>query len=110
VTVTLKDIGVLNRRLALEAPDEADDGAGGVIRGYVTSTTVWAHVAPLSARADVAADSPGAVLNHRIVIRRRAGLHTRHRFRDGARVYRIIAIRETGDRRFFEIDAEERQE
>jgi SPP1 family predicted phage head-tail adaptor len=110
VTATLKDVGALNRRLALEAPDETGDGAGGVIRSYISAATVWAHVAPLSAHTDVAADSLGAVLNHRIVIRRRTGLDTRHRFRDGARVYRITAIRETADRRFLEIDAEEREE
>jgi len=110
VTAPLKDIGALNRRLVLEAPDETGDGAGGVTRSYITAATMWAHIAPLSARADVTAESLGAVLNHRIVIRRRAGLDAHHRFRDGARVYRIIAIRETVDRRFLEIDAEEREE
>jgi SPP1 family predicted phage head-tail adaptor len=110
VTAPLKDIGALNRRLVLEAPDETGDGAGGVTRSYITAAMMWAHIAPLSARADVAAESLGAVLNHRIVIRRRAGLDARHRFRDGARVYRIIAVRETVDRRFLEIDAEEREE
>ena len=54
--------GDLNRRLALQAPVEADDGEGGVTRNYQTVTTLWAQVVPLAGLADVAADSLGAVL------------------------------------------------
>ena len=38
--------GDLNRRLVLEAPAEADDGAGGVTRLYEVVTTLWAQVVP----------------------------------------------------------------
>jgi hypothetical protein len=31
-----------------------------------------------------------------------------HRFSDGARIYRIVAIRDRDDRRFIEIDADVR--
>ncbi len=41
--------GDLNRRLVLEAPAEADDGAGGVTRLYEVVTTLWAQVVPRSA-------------------------------------------------------------
>jgi hypothetical protein len=41
-------------------------------------------------------------------MRARSGMTTRHRFRDGARIYRIIAVRESADRRFVAIDAEVR--
>jgi len=54
--------GDLNRRLALQAPVELDDGSGGVTRTYATVTTLWAQVLPLSANADVSADSAGATL------------------------------------------------
>jgi head-tail adaptor len=50
------------------------------------------------------------VLRRRIVIRARSGIGTRHRLHDGARVYRIVAVRESADRRFLEIDAEERED
>ncbi len=102
--------GDLNRRLALQAPVEADDGEGGVTRSYQTVTTLWAHVAPLSARADVAADSLGAVLRYAIVVRTRDDITTRHQFADGTRIYRIAAVRESADRRFLEIAAEERED
>lgn len=99
-------IGALNRRLVLETPSESDDGAGGVTRLYDVVTTLWAQVVPISARAEVAADSLGAAARYRIVVRMRADISTRHRLLDGTRVYRILALRDGADRRFLEIDAE----
>jgi SPP1 family predicted phage head-tail adaptor len=103
-------IGDLNCRLVLQAPVETADDEGGVTRSYATVTTLWAQVVPLSARADIAADSLGAALRYTIVIRYRDDVTTRHQFEDGATVYRIIAVRESADRRFLEIDAEERED
>lgn len=102
--------GVFNRRLVLEAPVESGDGAGGVTRSYATVTTLWAQVLPQPMRADVTADSLGAALRFRIVIRKRSGVTTRHRFRDGTDIYRILAARASADRRFIEIDAEVRED
>jgi len=110
MTAQIIGIGDLNRRLVLEAPAETDDGAGGVTRLYDVVTTLWAQVAPLSARADVAAGSLGAALRYRIVIRARPGITTQHRFQDGTRIYRVIAVRESANRRFLEIDAEIRED
>jgi len=104
------DIGELNRRLTLQAPVETDDGAGGVVRSYENVAVLWAKVAPLSARADVAADSLGGALRTRIVVRKRDDISTRHQFVDGGRVYRVLAARPSADRRFLEIDAEERED
>ena len=106
----MTDIGDLNRRLVLEAPVETDDGAGGVTHSYQTVTTLWAQVVPLAARADIAAGSLGASLRTRIVIRARDDVSTRHRLQDGEHVYRVIAARLSADRRFLEIDAEERED
>jgi SPP1 family predicted phage head-tail adaptor len=102
------DIGALDRRLILQAPGETDDGAGGVTRDYAAVTTLWASVTPVSARGDIDAERLGAALRVRIVIRFRGDVTTRHRLVDGAHVYRIVAVRESGRRRFLEIDAEER--
>jgi SPP1 family predicted phage head-tail adaptor len=100
----------LNRRLVLEAPAETDDGAGGVTRLYDVVTTLWAQVVPVSARGEVVADHSGAALRYRIVIRKRSDITTRHRFQDGTRIYRILSARETADRRFLEIEAEDHQD
>ena len=101
--------GDLNRRLVLEAPVETADGAGGVTRTYQTVTTVWAQLTPMRANADVSADGLAASVTHRIMIRAPRTLTTQHRFRDGARVFRIVAYRETAGRRFVEIEAQERE-
>jgi SPP1 family predicted phage head-tail adaptor len=104
------NIGELNRRLVLEAPAESDDDAGGVTRLYDVVTTLWAQVMPLAARGDVAAGSLGASARYRIVIRMRAGITTQHRFQDGTRTYRVIALHDSVDRRFLEIDADVRED
>ena len=110
MTAQVTNIGDLNRRLVLQAPVETDDGEGGVTRAYETVTTLWAQVTPLAARADVAAGSLGAALGARIVIRTRDDVTTRHQFVDGDHVYRVVAARQSADRRFLEIDAEERED
>ena len=102
--------GDLNRRLTLQAPNDSDDGAGGVARSYVTVARVWAQVTPQPMRADVAADSLGAVQRFRIVIRVRDDVTTRHQFADGDTIYRVVAARESADRRVLEIDAEVRED
>jgi len=102
--------GDLNRRLVLEAPGETDDGAGGVVRLYDVVTTLWAQVLPVSARSDVSADSPGAALRYKIIIRVGPGITTRHRFRDDERIYRILTVQKSADRRFLEIETEVRED
>jgi SPP1 family predicted phage head-tail adaptor len=102
--------GQLNRRLVLEAASESDDGQGGVARLYDVVTVLWAKVTPLPAHTELEAGRLGAALRFTIIIRKRNDVSTRHRFLDGARTYRIIAARESADRRFLEIDAEQRQD
>lgn len=103
--------GELRHRLVLEEPLETPDGAGGMTRTYQSLAPLWAKVVPVSARDQVVAAAPGATVTHRIVIRRRDDVTTRHRFRDGTRVFRIITLREAdGSGRFTEIGAEERVE
>ncbi len=103
-------IGKLNRRLVLQAPVESDDGEGGVSRTNQTVTTLWAQLLPFGAVADIAAGSLGAALRYRIVVRARDDVTTRHRFLDGTHVYRVIAAHLSADRRFLEIEAEERED
>ena len=102
--------GELNRRLTLEAPLEVEDGAGGFTRTYAAVSTLWAKVTPGADSLDVAAGSLGATLRCRIIIRMRPGITLRHRFRDGAAIYRFRAVRPSPDRRCLEIDAETRQD
>jgi SPP1 family predicted phage head-tail adaptor len=100
--------GQLDRRLVLEAPVETSDGAGGVTRSYQSVATLWAAVTPHVAHGSVAAGSAGATATHRIVIRAGRDVTTRHRLRDGVRIFRIVAVSERAGRapRFIEIRAE----
>jgi SPP1 family predicted phage head-tail adaptor len=105
----MTDPGALRHRLVLEQPVEAPDSAGGVTRSYATVTTLWAAVVPVTARGDVVAEELGATVTHRIVIRSGPDVTTRHRLREGARIFRIRALRDQdGSGRFMEINAEER--
>lgn len=102
------DPGQLKTRLVVQQPVETPDDQGGVIRSWSTFATVWAQVTPLAARRDVEADADSAAQSYRIVLRSHLSLTLQHRFSDGARIYRIVAIREREDRRFIDIDAEVR--
>jgi head-tail adaptor len=107
------DPGQLKTRLQVQAPVETDDGQGGVTRSYTTLTTAWAEVTPVSSRgsgANVEADAEGATVKVRILLRSNFVLTLQHRLVDGARIYRIAAIRDADDRRFIAIDAELRVE
>jgi SPP1 family predicted phage head-tail adaptor len=104
----MTDPGTFSRRLALEAPSETTDGGGGSVRSYTGVTTLWASVLPVSTRSDVEAGSLGAAITHRITIRAGRTVTTQHRFRGGTRIFRVVAVRESADRRLLEIHAEER--
>jgi head-tail adaptor len=107
------DPGRLKTRLQVQSPVETDDGQGGVVRSFTTLATVWAQVAPLAARGGgggVEADAEGATVRYRIILRNNFILTLRHRLVDGARIYRISAIRDADDRRFIAVDAELRVE
>jgi SPP1 family predicted phage head-tail adaptor len=104
----MMNTGDLKYRLVLEQPVESADGAGGVTRSYTSVATLWASVSPVSARGEVAADDLGAEVTHQIVIRFRADMTTRHRLREGARIFVIAALRDQdGSGRFLEIEAQE---
>ncbi len=101
--------GDLNRRLVLEEPVDTPDGAGGVTRSYQTVSTLWASVLPASAKGLVVAAGRGVRVTHRITIRSGLEVTTRHRFRWGARIFQVVALRDQdGEGRFLEIAAEER--
>ena len=110
MTAAVVNIGDLNRRLVLQAPGDSDDGAGGFARTYDVVATLWGQVIPQSAQTDDNAGGLGATLRFRIVLRARDDISTQHRLLDGAHIYRVVAARLSADRRFTEIDAEERQD
>jgi SPP1 family predicted phage head-tail adaptor len=100
--------GLLRSRLTLEAPVEAADGAGGVVRSYDAVATLWAEVTPVSASRALEAARLGARVTHRIVIRFSDDITTTHRLREENRVFRIVSLRDRdGRKRFLVIEADE---
>jgi SPP1 family predicted phage head-tail adaptor len=102
------DPGILNRRLTLEAPVSTPDGQGGSTRIFNAVSTIWASIIPSGARDAFDADARGVNISHRIVVRRNALVTPQHRLRDGAAIFRILAMREDTSRQFLHIDAERR--
>lgn len=104
----MTNAGRLNQRLILEAPVETPDGAGGVARSYESAATLWASVVPVSARDQMDAAQRGVTVTHRIALRYSADISSRHRFRDGARIFRIVSLRDhDGRKRVLDILADE---
>jgi len=103
----MTDPARFNRRLSLEAPVETADGAGGVTRSFAQIARVWAEVTPLSAGETMSADAHGARVTHRITIRAGRAVTNRHRFTEDGRAYRVIAARDSDDRRLTLITVEE---
>lgn len=91
---------MLNRRLVLEEADRVPDGAGGWTESWVVLGTLWADL-----RARTGRDAGGeaahlSTTGYRIVVRAAPhGAPSRprpgQRFRDGGRVFPILAVAET---------------
>lgn len=89
----------LTRPLILEVAVRAGDGAGGYAEVWQARGTVWAEVRPGAGREGAALGAAVAVQPLRVILR---GLPVGHdlrpvagmRFRDGARVFRVLAVME----------------
>jgi len=87
----------LNRKLILEAPTRASDGAGGYTEIWQALGVIWGEVLPRGAGREVEASE----LKLKITVRAAPqGAPSRPtaamRFRDGDRLYRIEAVTEAG--------------
>lgn len=94
---------VLNRALVLEAPERVADGAGGFDLVWRAQGTLWAEVRPGTGRARAGAVGTLASVSLRITVRAASvGAPARprpgQRFREGARIFRILAVTEADPR------------
>lgn len=94
----MKDV-VLNRPLVLEGVVRTADGAGGFSEAWATLGTLWAEVVPGTGRDVAGEETFLATVPYRITVRgARQGVASRprpdQRFRDGARVFVILAVTE----------------
>lgn len=89
----------LHRRLVLEGEVVTPDGAGGFARSWVLRGRLWAEVTPGSGRESGGVEVPLSTQPFRITVRGAAqGTPSRpvagQRFRDGSRVFSILAVTE----------------
>lgn len=88
----------LSRALVLEAPVTVPDGAGGFAQSWVALGTLWAEVLPGAGR-ESGGEVAVAQVAYRITVRAApVGSDARpkpeQRFRDGARLFTILAVAE----------------
>ncbi len=89
----------LNRKIVLEAPARVLDGAGGYSKSWQAMGTLWASIRAGSGREVAGEFVTVSTVPYRIVVRASPeGAPSRprpdQRFRDGNRVFRILAVSE----------------
>jgi head-tail adaptor len=89
----------LRRKLVLEAPGAVADGLGGVATSWTVVGTLWAEVASVSGREIFEGARLHGRVTHRVSLRGAPEGSPRRprpdqRFRDGVRVYDILAVAE----------------
>ncbi|MGB8815146.1 MAG: head-tail adaptor protein [Paracoccaceae bacterium] len=92
----------LNRSLVLEGVSRVADGAGGYTEVWVALGTLWAEVIAGAGRDTIGEEVLVASIPFRITVRGAVqGAPSRpkpeQRFRDGARLFRILAVTERDD-------------
>jgi len=91
----------LNQKLVLEEPSRVPDGAGGFSEAWNALGTLWAEVRASAGREKAAEALTVSTMRFRITVRAAAqGAPSRprpdQRFRQGSRIFRILAVSESG--------------
>ena len=102
------NIGTLNERFTLEAPARPPDGGGGAGIAWEAVTDLWARVRPIAGDERLAHDQLAGRLTHQVWIRYRPGVVPAMRFRQGTRIYEIVAVLEPQRRACLKCLCEER--
>jgi SPP1 family predicted phage head-tail adaptor len=102
------NIAALRERLLLEQPVRTPDGGGGATVTWETVAELWAHVRPISGDERLRHDQLAGRVTHVVWIRHRPGVLPAMRFRQGARIYEIVAALEVGHRTHLKCLCEER--
>jgi SPP1 family predicted phage head-tail adaptor len=97
------DAGRLTARLVLERPEPVDDGQGGAVTGFVELARVWALIEPRGFAEDGKGPGLVATVTHHVTVRARSDLVAGHRFRKGARLFEILALRDPDETGRFQL-------
>lgn len=94
MNMTFLDPGQFTARLDLEAATPAADGQGGAVLAWTVAMSLWARIEPTNSGFNEVAGQMRGQLTHRIWLRARADVSEGMRFRKGARVFTIRAVRD----------------
>ena len=103
----------LNRKLVLEMPARLPDGAGGFSESWMPLGTLWAEVIARAGREAAGLAAPISRVGYKIIVRAapqtsQARPQPNQRFREGERLYRILAVAEDDqDGRYLTCTAQE---
>lgn len=97
------DAGRLTARLVLERPEPVEDGQGGVETGFVELARVWALIEPRSFVEEEKGPGLVSTVTHHVTVRTRGDLAAGLRFRKGARVFDILALRDPDETGRFQV-------
>lgn len=89
----------LNRQLVLEMPARVADGAGGFTESWTPLGTLWANITARSGREKAGIVAPLSLVTTKIIVRAAptssgARPQPDQRFREGARIFRIVSVTE----------------
>jgi SPP1 family predicted phage head-tail adaptor len=102
--------GDLRHRLTLEEVDRVSDAGGGFTESWVELAELWADLRPVSGGERVEADRLTGHVSHEVSLRYRADVVPAMRFREGSRVFHILAAIDVGERhRWLKCSCEERE-
>jgi SPP1 family predicted phage head-tail adaptor len=97
------DAGRLTSRLVLEQPHLVEDAQGGAVTGFVEVTRIWALIEPRIFSEEEKGPGLVATVTHHVTVRARADLASGQRFRKGARVFDILALRDPDETGRFQV-------
>lgn len=89
----------LRHRLTLEQLERVADEGGGFSESWVTVATLSADLRPIGGDERLEADRLVGRITHEVVLRYRAGVVPAMRFRQGARLFHILAVIDVEERR-----------
>lgn len=91
----------MDRRVTIQQVTEASDGQGGQTETWADVATVWASINPMSDYEKFQAQQLQTNTTHKLTIRYRTGLTTKHRVLFGTRIFNIKGIVNPGEANFF---------
>ncbi len=93
--------GALRHILVHQAPADVADGAGGVVRSFVTVGRLWGVVEDSGAAFGLGEDRPRGVLTVNITVRAPHAIAVGERLVLGSRIFEVEAVSDPDGRRRF---------